>query len=283
MSGQLAEISARLGTVSQLDAVVGAMRGMAAARAQQGRNLLPAIRAYAEIVAQAMAQALELLPVGLRAGPEMRKRLGLIVFGAEQGFAGAFTERMLETLLRESDGSALLLVGSRVAARAAEHGLRPVWTSAMPPHVDGLAGLANQLGDALYTAIRNQALTHVEMLLPDWSPQHGLRIARHALLPLDPTCFPPPRSGNPPLVNLPPSRLIEGLAEEYVHARLREAVTIAFAAENEARTTTLTAARGNIGRLLEELGLRERQVRQESITAEVVELAGGTRAIATRR
>ncbi|MDJ0390508.1 F0F1 ATP synthase subunit gamma [Roseomonas sp. E05] len=282
MTGQLAEISARLGTVKQLDAVVGAMRGMAAARAQQGRNLLPAIRTYAGVVAQALAQALQLLPAGLAAAPVAPGQRGLIVFCAEQGFAGAFTERVLDMLLREGGDSELFLIGSRGAARAAEHGLHPGWTAAMPPHVDGLAGLANRLGDALYTAIHTRALTRIEMLLPDWNPQQGLQVARRPLLPLDPGRFATPHSRNPPLVNLPPAQLVEGLAEEYVHAQLREAVTIAFAAENEARMTMLTAARGNIGRMLEELGMQERQVRQESITAEVVELAGGSRAVAAR-
>ncbi|WP_424140107.1 F0F1 ATP synthase subunit gamma [Roseomonas chloroacetimidivorans] len=283
MTARLAEISARLGTVRQLDTVVGAMRGMAAARAQRSRNLLPAIRTYSEVVAQSMAQALQLLPEGLPASKPGTRRSGLVVFCAEQGFAGAFSERVLDTLAGEPAETEIFLIGSRGVAHAAERGIPSVWTAPMASHVEGLARLAQRLGEALYAAIRDRGLTCVELLLPDWTQQNGLRIERRSLLPLDPRRFAPSPPGQPPIVNLPAAALVEGLAEEYVHAQLREAVTIAFAAENEARVSAMASARSNIERMLGKLSSQERQVRQDSITAEVIELAGGTRALAGQR
>jgi len=281
MTGQLADISARLGTVRQLDNVVGAMRGMAAARAQQSRNLLPAIRTYAEVVATALSQALRLLPEGLSADPPRDGKRGLVLFCAEQGFAGAFSERVLDTLGEEPAATELFLIGARGLLRATDRGLHPVWTAGMVPHVDGLADLARRLGEALYTAIRDRHLTQVGLVLPDWSQREGLHVKHRALLPLDPRRFARPATGYPPLINLPPAALIEGLAEEYVHAQLREAVTIAFAAENEARMSTMASARNNIDRMLTELRAQERQVRQDGITAEVIELAGARRVTRT--
>ena len=49
----------------------------------------------------------------------------------------------------------------------------------------------------------------------------------------------------------------------------------AFAAENEARVAAMVRARRNIETMLDRLRALERQVRQEEITAEVVELASG--------
>ena len=48
----------------------------------------------------------------------------------------------------------------------------------------------------------------------------------------------------------------------------------AFVAENEARAAAMVRARGKIQDMLAELRLSEHRVRQEAITAEVVELAG---------
>ena len=77
-----------------------------------------------------------------------------------------------------------------------------------------------------------------------------------------------------PLTTLAPTILLERLAEEYVYAQLCEAATEAFVAENEARVASMATAKTNVERMLQELQARERQVRQEEITAEVVELSG---------
>jgi F-type H+-transporting ATPase subunit gamma len=82
-----------------------------------------------------------------------------------------------------------------------------------------------------------------------------------------------PHAESPPLVTLQPERLIERLTAEYVYARLCEAAMHAFAAENHARMDTMSAASTNIERTLIELKQRENQVRQEEVTAEIVELA----------
>ncbi|MDE2006156.1 MAG: F0F1 ATP synthase subunit gamma, partial [Rhodospirillales bacterium] len=77
----------------------------------------------------------------------------------------------------------------------------------------------------------------------------------------------------PPLTGLAPDLLLVRLAEEYVFAELCEAALSAFAAENEARVAAMVAAKSNIERVRTGLEARERQTRQEEITAEVAELA----------
>jgi F-type H+-transporting ATPase subunit gamma len=66
--------------------------------------------------------------------------------------------------------------------------------------------------------------------------------------------------------------LLAELAEEYVFAELTEAVTLSLAAENEARTQAMTAAKTNVAKMLDELIARLRQLRQEEITNEIIEL-----------
>ncbi|NOG69077.1 F0F1 ATP synthase subunit gamma [Roseicella sp. DB1501] len=282
MTERLAEVSTRLDTVRQLGMVVGAMRGMAAARAQQSRNLLPAIRTYAQVALDAMAQGLSLMPPGDPAPPARGGAAGLIAFCGEQGFAGAFTERVLDALATRPGGSLLFLIGTRGTSRAAERGLAAAWSAPMASHVDGLPRLARRLGEAVYAAIRDRGIARIDLMLPDWSPERGLRVETRALLPLDYRRFAGRRPAQPPLVNLPPAVLVEGIAEEYVHALLQEAVAIAFAAENEARVAAMASARSNIDRMLAELGAEERQIRQDSITAEVIELASAARSASQR-
>ncbi len=99
MTERLADVSQRIGTARQLGAVVNAMRGIAGARAQQSRALLPAVRAFAEIAARAIGQARMLEAAGTTDASRTqaaRGKPGLLVFGAEQGFAGAFVEQVLD-------------------------------------------------------------------------------------------------------------------------------------------------------------------------------------------
>ena len=62
MSGKLSEVESRIGTVHQLEAVITAMRGSAAARSREARGRLDGIRAYAAAIGGAIGQALALAP-----------------------------------------------------------------------------------------------------------------------------------------------------------------------------------------------------------------------------
>jgi len=71
-----------------------------------------------------------------------------------------------------------------------------------------------------------------------------------------------------------PQILLAELAEEYVFAELCEALTLSLAAENEARMRAMTAAKSNVGKMLDDLIALSRQLRQEEITNEIIELGG---------
>jgi F-type H+-transporting ATPase subunit gamma len=284
MTDRLADIEGRVHSVQQLGNVVTAMRGIAATRAQQSRGLLPAIDAYSRMIAEAITQALPLVPAdgpapkrGSSSGtPPGTLRAALVLFGAEQGFAGAFGDRMLAATDHLPPGTALFLIGSRTARQVEERGMRPAWRTAMAAHTGAITALATRIAEALYAALPDANFGQVEMVFPIWRPGAELQVERRSLLPLDPRWFPPRPLGQAPLITLPPARLLEQLAEEYVTAQLCEAATHAFAAENEARAAAMMRAKNNIAGMLETLRAEERRVRQEAITAEVVELASGS-------
>ncbi len=277
MTERLADISRRVHNVRQLEAVVTAMRGIAASRAQQSRALLTPVRTHAGVIAGAIAEALALLPSPAPRGAAPGTPSLLVLFAAEQGFAGAFNDLMLDAAMPVA--GELFLIGSRGAVLAEERGLKPAWQTAMAPHVDGVLSLAERIAAALYERLPATRPARVEMLFPVWTAGRGLAVQRRSLLPLDLARFARPPRRTRPLTTLPAGRLLEQLAEEYVYAELCEAALSAFAAENEARVAAMVAAKANIGRILEGLVARERAVRQEEITAEVVELAAGAAAV----
>ncbi len=271
MTERLADISRRIANVRQLEAVVTAMRGIAASRAQQSRARRAGGRAYAGVSAGAIARALPARepPDGMRAA----RHAGVILFTAEQGFAGAFSDRMLDAAAPLLPGAALFLVGARGFMLAEERRLPVAWRAGMAPHVDAVPGVASRIADALYDRIAATGLDRVSLVFPIWSAETGLAAETRALLPFDFRRFAGPPAAQPPLTTLPPGVLLARLAEEYVFAELCEAALSAFAAENEARVAAMIAAKGNIERVRAGLEARERQTRQEEITAEVADLA----------
>lgn len=275
MADSLGALRLRIHGVQQLDAVIGAMRNIAAAHAQQSRALLPGLRAYADVIGQAIAQALRLRDEGAHAtAHRTRVCRAQILFCAEQGFAGNFSEHVLDSA---GNAGPLLLVGSRGIPLLDARYVKPLWQSPMATRVSGVAPLCTRLTDALYRLIPEHGFNAVEAVCPSWRPGEGLGVERRSLLPLDEARFHAARSGMAPLTTLPPDVLLENLAAEYVYAELCQMAMQAFVAENEARAAAMVRARSNVHDMLAKLQAAERQVRQETITAELVELSGAIR------
>ena len=275
MTVRLSDINTRIDGMRQLGAVVNAMRGIAAARAQQARGQLVAVESYAATIARAIGQTLVLVPAACSGAVHRSTRPALVLFCAEQGFVGAFSERVLDAISTYQTGSELFLIGTRGNAVAAERGIHSGWNSPMPSHSLGLPKLADQISEALYTRIATGDIDQLDAVFSQWQPGHGIQIKHRRLFPLDLSGFPHSVSADAPLLNLASDNLLIELTADYVHAQLCNIALHAFAAENEARMEAMTSARSQIERQLSLLRTTQRIVRQEEITAEIIELAAG--------
>lgn len=270
----LGETQDRIASIRQLRTVVGAMRGIAATHTQQARAALRGFRAYAGVIAGGLGRAVELLETDGATAPPAQDGTAVVVFAAEHGLAGAFSERVLDALAGQRPAS-LFLVGARGLALAEQRGLRADWASPMASQASGVGATARRVADALYAAFVAQRFTRAEMAYASLSETSQSTIVRRPILPLDLERFRSPRPGPPPLANLPPRRLVERLVGEYVFAELALAALESFASENAARLATMESARLNIEDKLEALTAQERLQRQEEITAEVQEVTFG--------
>ncbi len=275
MTERLAETMRRLDSLRQLDVVVKAMRGIAASRAQQAHALVPGVRAYAAVIGEAIGEALALAAPDDQHPGRAPPGRAVVLFVAEQGFAGAFSDRMLAALEAVTRPHEVFLIGTRGVALAAERHIKPQWQAAMVPHASLVPALAGRIAEALYAWLGAHRVPHVDVIAPTWSASGGIVPMPRALLPFDFSRFAVPARAQPPLVTLPPAQLLAQLAQEYVFAELCEAALMAFAAENEARMATMLAAKSNLDTMEAELVSLGKQIRQEEITAEVVELASG--------
>ncbi|MCG6903410.1 MAG: F0F1 ATP synthase subunit gamma [Rhodobacter sp.] len=276
MTERLADVSARIDGIRQLGAVVNAMKGIAAARANSARAEIRAVDSYAATIAAAISDAL---------GPENATSqvedatgqvdggTGLLVFCAEQGFAGAFSERILDAIEVDLSTNSLFLIGTRGQSIAAALGIHPVWFAPMSAHAPGIPKLADTIARAIYRALGEGRFERMDMIHAGWQSGQP-RVVRQVLLPVDLSDLPPPGATRP-LTQLAPNALIESLSRDYLHALVCKSALHAFAAENEARMEAMSAAGSQITRELGEFEATLRRVRQEAITAEIIELGTG--------
>jgi F-type H+-transporting ATPase subunit gamma len=282
MTERLSDVTARIASVNQLEAVITAMRGVAAARSHEARTQLDGIRAYARIIADAIGNALVFAPQPTHPGIAGHWPDGhaIVALCSDQGFCGAFNDRVLDAVggmqtATASFGTELLLIGDRGLAVADERGLVVDWSAPMVAHTAQVAALAGRISEELYRRLDAGQISRVGIVHALPIASGTIDIAEKVLVPFDFGRFPLPRAAVPPLITLPPRVLLAGLAEEYVFAELCEAIMLSFAAENEARMQAMISARNNVEETLEHLTARARQLRQEDITNEIIELAGG--------
>lgn len=278
MTERQADISARIEGIRQLGAVVNAMKGIAAARAQVARTQVKAVDSYAATIAVAMASAIGPVtgpgatPSQVRTKPEPGK-LGLLVFCAEQGFAGAFSERVLDNIDEDLDPETLFLIGTRGLFIAATRGVTPNWAAALPSHTPAIPKLADAITKAIYRAVAEGRISRLDVVYTGWATGRPA-VVRQNLFPIELADL-PSATGDRPLTQLPVDALINSLSQDYFHAQVCKAAFHAIAAENEARLEAMSAAGSQIGRELETFQAKLRRVRQEAITAEIIELGTG--------
>lgn len=274
MTDRLADINLRINGILKLTSVVNAMRGIAAARAQQARAQLEAVDSYSEAIVDGISWLLPLLPDQPPRSTTGRNTTAVIIFLAEQGFAGAFGERVLGTV--DDVGSAkFFIVGTRGSALARERGLTTSWACAMPPHSTGVPAMADSLAQALYSELATGQIDTLDVVFSTMKPGVTAKIVRKRLLPIELEGWQRSAEPPPPLLNLPADAVMAGLLADYIHAQLCNAALHSFAAESEARLAAMTSTRAHISEMLNDLQMTQRVARQEEITAEIIELAAG--------
>jgi F-type H+-transporting ATPase subunit gamma len=167
-----------------------------------------------------------------------------------------------------------LLVGARGLALAREQGMTVTDAGSMASHLGGIGEVADRIGDLVRQRATSGAPLVVEVVHPRRAATGPAVIERRHLLPIDLQ----PRTGTrglPPLMMLPTLALASQIAGEYVHACLFQFLAESFAAANAASLEVLQAAHAHLDEMVGALRRTENVLRQEEITAEVLEVITG--------
>jgi F-type H+-transporting ATPase subunit gamma len=278
MEQRAADVQARLATVSSFGELVGAMQGVAAARADHAKKLIAGTNAYARTVANAMGQALALIPQDRLAPPPEKGRRPLwILFCPEQAFNGSLSDKVFAAVPALA-GARVMLLGAQGIRIASQQGVVPEWSAQLIAHADAVVPASDRLQAALEQALAREPANQVELVFAEVGEGNQHEVVRRRLLPLDLDTLRRVQDANP-VIHLTPQHLLDQLIDEYLSARLVHALLHSHCAENLARLQAMAAAHDNVNHMTEELDAEARRLRQEAITEEIMELAAGLQAL----
>jgi F-type H+-transporting ATPase subunit gamma len=206
--------------------------------------------------------------------PGTTARAIVIALCTEQGFVGAFNEHVLRVAAADGEPRELLVVGARGREGARERGTTATFAGPMTTHLPGLGAVADRISEAVLPRVNAGGVDRVEIVHARRTPGGGSDVIRRRLLPVELSAATDVGT-IPPITMLPLPQLRVQLIAEYFYAQVFEAIVESFAAENAARLAVLQAANVHLGDMLTDLRRTENVLRQDEITAEVLELIGG--------
>lgn len=277
--------------------VVHTMKALAAVSIRQYERALEALAAYNRSIEMGLHIVLrEQDTLIVRTPPITTPHMGVIVFGTDQGMCGQINERIATYTVNLLNGDVLngqhvhwtdctvIAVGERVARFLEDAGL-PVERCLTTP--SSIAAITSLVQDLLLQIEAWRTEKGVDRVLLCYNQSlAGVRNQPHSvwLLPLDPawlqrlqkTAWP---SRVLPTFTMPAERLFSRLIRQHLFVTLYQACAEALTTENASRLVAMQNAEKNIDEHLAQLRTRFHYQRQQSITAELLDIVAGYEAM----
>jgi F-type H+-transporting ATPase subunit gamma len=296
MADSTSKLRRKIGSASDLQSVVRAMKAQAAANVGQYAESVAAIGDYARNVEvglgacfrlERLSPTTPLNPLAVEDRP-----IRAVVFGSDQGLVGRFNDAVVEyarhALAALPVGAQIWAVGERVRASLADSGMTAEGTFPVPSTVQAITRLVTDILVAVVdrAPIATQPDSPFELHLFHNHPTTGSAYAPtgQRLLPLDaawrldlaarpwPTALPPELLGNS-------SQTMRGLIREHIFASIFKASAASLASENASRLAAMERADRNIDTMLQVLQDQFHRLRQSKIDEELSDVIAGFKAL----
>lgn len=272
-----------LAITEELYSLVTTMKALASVNLHQYERAAQAIGAYESTIEAGLQVALQYVP---EPSPPRRgsRRIGVVVFGSDQGMCGPMNERIvvhadraLRRLSKHAHKQRMVAVGVRAGDRLASLGYTMEQVFEVPSSIPAVG----------------QAVHDVLAKLQEWYLQRGIQvIVLFYCQPLTAPMFRPVGvrllpvdlewvrrlkarrwpSKVIPTFSMEKQQLFQALIREYLFASLFRALAQSLASENASRLAAMEIAEKNIEDRGSELGAEFRRTREEGVTSELLDL-----------
>ncbi len=293
MGAKLRVVRRRIRSVQSTMKITRAMELIAASRIVKAQQRVESARPYAELLTRAMedvARQTGSLVHPLLEERERPARVGVFVVTSDRGLAGSYNsnvlrlaEKVVEDVHGRGLGTWLYVSGKKGVSYFRFRGvpMEATWTgfSEVPPY-----SAAEQIGARLIEDFASQGIDELHAVYTDFRSAFTFRAAEKRLLPIAPSEVVPREPGRPHpeyLFEPAPAAILGDLLPQYLVTKVYFALLESAASENAARQRAMKAATDNADDLIKVLTRQANQARQAEITTEIMEIVGGSEALAT--
>ena len=287
----LRELKGRIGSVASSEKITGAMKMISSAKmhkAETGLKRLLPVRTQVESIIGNLLSADAEFTSPLTQERDV-KRLGIVVFGSDDGLCGAYNVNIFKQLLahiadfRKELGSeveiTLIPVGSKIAKAAGK--LRDANIKVDP--IDNVDSKTTGDGvkfftDTLTARFLDGTYDRIDYLYMNFQSVSRQRLRLEQLLPVVQSTFADngvKESCRPYIFEPDPATIFNSVLPMFLLAVMQEVFTENRASEQAARVMAMQSANDNAKKLLEQLQLEFNKLRQQSITTELLDILGG--------
>ncbi len=295
----LESLQRKIDTADDLQSVVKTMKSLAAVNIHQYENAVISLADHSQVLAMALQALMINLPEALSTQkPSTPRRLGIVIFGSDQGLCGRFNPQLvefvnhrLERLHRFQAGfgevaksPTFLAVGSRVVDSLIAVGYEVNQCLSVPCSLGGITPLVQQIVLQLESWRQKSQVDHIWVF---HNRPTGSMASSPTLLQLFPLSYlylkrleqQPWPARCRPQVMMDYERLFTAIFRQHFFIGLYRACAESLASENASRLAAMQVAEKNIDERLQTLKVTYQQQRQDAITEELLDIVAGFEAL----
>jgi F-type H+-transporting ATPase subunit gamma len=285
-----------IAVTEELQSVVKTMKALAGVNIRQYERSAHAVAEYnrsVEMGLQIALQHFETVPPTTAHAPKVTR--GAIIFGSDQGMCGQLNDqvvshasRALRKLAFHHQDQRTMAVGARAAAQLEAAGRVVEATVQLPSSVSGISRAVEEVLRKIKDWHFSQGVEFIDLFYARPVSGAWYRVRGVRLLPVDREWInglktKPWPSDVVPTYSMDESQLFQSLIREYLFVSTFRAFAESLASENASRLASMQVAERNIEDRLHVLTTESRQLRQTSITSELLDIISAYEALRDRK
>ncbi|MFW5696161.1 MAG: F0F1 ATP synthase subunit gamma [Phototrophicaceae bacterium] len=287
----LESLRSSIESVDQMLSVVKTMKALAAVNIRQFEGAVESLAEYNETIAQGLQVLLQDQPPVELTEPLAGQRLGIIVFGSEQGLAGQFNERVAAYTIERTQNfdddwnhRQVMVVGERVTGHLVDGGLHVTQGLDAPNSLDGIRQVGRNILLRIDSWRQERDVERIILFYNTPTSSASYQPRSRWLLPVNPRWLRSLQNNRwesraRPIYTIPREQLFSQLIRQYFFVTLYRALAESLASENASRLASMQAAERNIEDRLGELEGQYQHQRKRAITEEILDIASGFEAL----
>jgi F-type H+-transporting ATPase subunit gamma len=298
------EIRRRIKSVKNIAQVTRALQAVSASKVRRAQEAVLATRAYAQLAWEVLSDLSQQVGANERLHPlfEVRpaKTIGVLMLSGDRGLCGAFNYNVVRTTMdfsRRAKGVPIrvITVGKKGRELMWRRGFNIVHEFSGLPAAPRLADVT-PIARAAMDGFKSGEFDVVYLAYTDFVNTLVQKPAVKRLLPLRPTELESQvmavhvagarqgrRAATDYIYEPSPRAILDVIVPRFTELQVYQAVLESLASEHSARMVAMRNATDNAEQLVGDLTLRYNKARQQSITSELLDIAGGAEALAQAR